>query len=72
MSGKRGVNIMGLSTSHLLLVIFAALLLFGAGRLPQVMSDFARGIRAFKKGLSEEDTPPPSALSKDDNTNLNK
>lgn len=63
---------MGLSTSHLLLVIFVALLLFGAGRLPQVMSDFARGIRAFKKGLSEEDTPPPSALSKDDNTNLNK
>ena len=63
---------MGFSTSHLLLVIFAALLLFGAGRLPQVMSDFARGIRAFKKGLSEEDTSPPSALSKDDNTNLNK
>lgn len=56
---------MGFSTSHLLLVIFAALLLFGAGRLPQIMSDFARGIRAFKKGMSEEETPPV-VLSRDD------
>ena len=55
---------MGFSTSHLLVVIFAALLLFGAGRLPQIMSDFARGIRAFKKGISEEETPP--VLSRDD------
>ena len=58
---------MGFSTAHLLVVIFAVLLLFGAGRLPQVMSDFARGIRAFKKGLSDDDTPP--ALSRDDPTN---
>ena len=53
---------MGLSTGHLLLLIFAALFIFGAGRLPQVMSDFARGIRAFKKGLSEEEDPSSHAV----------
>ena len=61
--------IMGFSASHLLLVVLGVLLVFGAGRLPQVMSDFARGIRAFKKGMSEDDepnSPPPSSLPKHD------
>ena len=59
---------MGLSASHLLLVALGVLLVFGAGRLPHIMGDFARGIRAFKKGMSEEEdpTPPPSSLPKDD------
>ncbi len=58
---------MGLSASHLLLVALGFLLVFGAGRLPQIMSDFARGIKAFKKGMSEEDPPsPPPSLPKDD------
>ena len=59
---------MGLSASHLLLVALGVLLVFGAGRLPHIMGDFARGIRAFKKGMSEEDEPssPASSLPKDD------
>lgn len=55
---------MGFSASHLLLVIFGVLIVFGAGRLPHIMGDFAKGIRAFKKGLNEEDSSP--ALPKDD------
>lgn len=49
---------MGLSTSHILLLILVAFLLFGAGKIPQLMSDFAKGLKAFKKGLHEEE---PSA-----------
>lgn len=47
---------MGLSTSHILLLILVAFLIFGAGKLPQLMSDFAKGLKAFKKGLHEEES----------------
>ena len=46
---------MGLSVSHLLLLLVVILIVFGAGKLPQVMNDLAKGIKAFKKGLNEED-----------------
>lgn len=44
---------MGLSLSHILLVLLAVLLVFGAGRLPSVMKDLAKGLRAFKDGLKD-------------------
>ena len=50
---------MGLSLSHLLLVLLAALLVFGAGRLPSIMAELAKGLRAFKQGLREEEDKPP-------------
>ena len=31
------------------------LILFGAGKLPRVMGDLAKGVKNFKKGLNEED-----------------
>jgi sec-independent protein translocase protein TatA len=46
---------MGLSLSHILLVLVVALFVFGAGRLPVVMADLARGLKAFRKGLRDED-----------------
>ena len=42
---------MGLSFGHLLIVVVAFLLLFGAGRLPRAMRDLGRGISEFKNGL---------------------
>lgn len=47
---------MGLSASHLLLVLMIVFILFGAGRLPQVMRDLAKGYREFRRGL-EDDVP---------------
>lgn len=46
---------MGLSLSHLLLVLVVVLLVFGAGRLPTIMADLAKGLKAFKSGLKEEE-----------------
>lgn len=46
---------MGFSFSHLLLVLVAILLVFGAGRLPSIMKDLAKGMKAFKAGLQEEE-----------------
>ncbi|MGE3306191.1 MAG: twin-arginine translocase TatA/TatE family subunit [Rhizobiaceae bacterium] len=40
---------------HWLIVLVVVLLLFGRGRIPDLMGDMAKGIRSFKKGMSEED-----------------
>ena len=40
---------------HWLVVLAIVLVLFGAGKLPRVMGDFAKGIKAFKSGMKEED-----------------
>lgn len=42
---------------HWLIVLVIVLLLFGAGKIPSLMGDMAKGVKAFKKGLSEEDAP---------------
>ena len=49
----------GLSIWHIIVLAAIALLLFGGrGKISDVMGDFARGIRSFRKGLSEDDQPP--------------
>ncbi|MBS0272012.1 MAG: twin-arginine translocase TatA/TatE family subunit [Proteobacteria bacterium] len=50
---------MGLSFSHLLLVLLAVLLVFGAGRLPSIMKDLAKGLRAFKEGIKDDEDKHP-------------
>ena len=44
---------MGLSFGHIALLLIIVLVVFGAGRLPQVMGDLAKGLRSFKDGLKE-------------------
>lgn len=46
---------MGISFWHILVVVIAFLVLFGAGKIPQMMRDLGSGVTAFKKGLREED-----------------
>lgn len=45
------------SAWHWILVLLVILILFGAGKLPRVMGDVAKGIKNFKSGLKEEDNP---------------
>ena len=43
----------------LLIVLGLAFLLFSRpGRISNLMEDLGKGIRGFRKGLSEEETPP--------------
>ncbi len=55
------------SLMHWIVVLAIILILFGAGKLPRVMGDFAKGIKAFKAGMKEEDepeeTPSPAQVS---------
>jgi sec-independent protein translocase protein TatA len=43
-----------LSFWHWAIVLVIILIIFGAGKLPKVMGDFAKGIKAFKSGMKEE------------------
>jgi sec-independent protein translocase protein TatA len=46
-----------LSIWHWIVVIAVILLLFGGrGKISSLMGDFASGIKAFKKGMSEDET----------------
>jgi sec-independent protein translocase protein TatA len=45
---------MGIGFSELLLILVIVFVLFGAGKLPQVMNDLGRGIKGLKKGLKDE------------------
>jgi sec-independent protein translocase protein TatA len=38
-----------------MILLLIILLLFGAGKLPNVMGDFAKGLKAFKSGMKDED-----------------
>jgi sec-independent protein translocase protein TatA len=47
----------GLSIWHWMIVLVVGLLLFGGrGKVSDLMGDLAKGIKSFKKGLSEDDT----------------
>jgi sec-independent protein translocase protein TatA len=46
------------SLAHWAILIVVIMLLFGRGRISDLMGDFAKGITSFKKGLAEGDTPP--------------
>jgi sec-independent protein translocase protein TatA len=45
------------SLTHWLVVLAIILILFGAGKLPRVMGDFAKGIKNFKAGMKDDDDP---------------
>lgn len=40
---------------EILLLLLVVVLLFGRGKISELMGDVAKGIRSFKKGMSEDD-----------------
>jgi sec-independent protein translocase protein TatA len=44
-----------MSIVHWLIVLVVVLILFGRGRISEMMGDFGKGISSFKKGLNETD-----------------
>ncbi|MEQ1715252.1 MAG: twin-arginine translocase TatA/TatE family subunit [Hyphomicrobium sp.] len=55
---------MGLSAQHFLLLIVVALLLFGRGKISELMGDVAKGIKSFKKGMADDDEIAKTAPGK--------
>src|SRR5205807_6995352 len=55
-SSARRMCMGSMSIWHWILVLGVALLLFGGrGKISELMGDFAKGIKSFKKGLTEEE-----------------
>jgi sec-independent protein translocase protein TatA len=58
----------GLSLWHWIIVLLVVLVLFGRGRISEIMGDFGKGIKSFKEGINEESAkphtpaPPPAQL----------
>lgn len=55
---------MSIGIGELILILLIVFVLFGAGKLPQVMGDIGKGLKNLKKGFKEEEkTPADSALT---------
>ena len=54
----------GTSIWHWIVVGLIVVLLFGRGKISDMMGDVAKGIKAFKKGMSEDDTPGKARCSR--------
>jgi len=52
-----------LSIWHWIIVIGVVLLLFGRGKISELMGDVAQGIKAFKKGMSDDEVASTPAKS---------
>ena len=49
---------------HWVIVLIVVLVLFGRGRVSEIMGDFGKGIKSFKQGLADDQptqAPPPAA-----------
>lgn len=49
---------------QLIIIALVILVLFGRGRISEMMGDFGKGIKSFKKGMNEEESPaaPPAQI----------
>ena len=54
------------------IVVILVVLLFGRGKISDLMGDVAKGIKSFKKGMSDSpDTPPSDKDKSEDQNNSN-
>jgi sec-independent protein translocase protein TatA len=53
------------SLGHWLVVLCVILIVFGAGKLPRVMGDFAKGIKSFKANLGDDEPAAPATITPD-------
>ena len=56
---------MGVSFWQIAVVVVLVVLLFGRGKISSLMGDVAKGIKSFKKGMSDDSS------SSNDNSNNN-
>lgn len=59
-AGKKETKMFGLGPWELAIIVFIVLLVFGAGRLPEIGANLGKGIKNFKKAFSEGADPKSS------------
>ena len=48
---------MGISFWQILIVVALLVILFGRGKISELMGDVAKGVKSFKKGINDDDEP---------------
>ncbi len=51
----------GIGIWQIVIVALVVLVLFGRGRISEMMGDFGKGISSFKKGMTEEESATPAS-----------
>tara|TARA_B100001121_G_C18448199_1_gene507182 strand:- start:225 stop:419 length:195 start_codon:yes stop_codon:yes gene_type:complete len=59
---------MGISFWQIAIVVVLVVLLFGRGKISSLMGDVAKGIKSFKKGMSDDTTANNQEDNKSDNS----
>ncbi len=47
---------------QVIIIAVIVVLLFGRGKISELMGDVAKGIKSFKSGLAEDDTKEPKTI----------
>jgi sec-independent protein translocase protein TatA len=56
---------MSIGIWQVVLILLIVLILFGAGKLPKVMGDVAKGVKSFKAGMKDDDEDEKRVLTSD-------
>ncbi|MGE0754844.1 MAG: twin-arginine translocase TatA/TatE family subunit [Alphaproteobacteria bacterium] len=48
---------MSIGFGQILIILVIVLILFGAGKLPKVMGDMGKGVRAMRDGMKDDEKP---------------
>ena len=57
---------MGISFWQIIIVVALLVILFGRGKISELIGDVAKGVKSFKKGMSDEDENQTSIDKSDD------
>jgi len=59
----------GIGMPELIVILLIVLIIFGAGKLPEIGTGLGRAIRGFKKGMSESDPDESKRIKESDQKN---
>ena len=59
---------MGISFWQILIVVVLLVILFGRGKISELMGDVAKGVKSFKKGINDDDEQKSINKSEDSST----
>ena len=55
---------MNIGPVQILIIALVVLILFGRGRISEMMGDFGKGVKSFRKGLADDDDKPQPEQAK--------